>query len=91
MTRAEYHNARRTIRDNGRYALCWMPADQARVMDAVTTAPKDPIAERADCYAAMGWSVNLAKSIARGNGAERFARKAYSIAEAVAKFEGGAA
>lgn len=89
MTRTQYRQARRLCRQNGRYALRWLPTDQARIMEAVMySKPTDPIAERADCYQTMGWGIHLAKSLALGNGAERFARKAYSAAQALAGFQG---
>lgn len=91
MNRTQYRTARRMIRDNGRYALRWLPADQAAAMNALLAKPNDLIAERADCYATMGWGIHLAKSLARDGGAQRFARKAYSAAQALAEFQGAAA
>lgn len=91
MNRTQYRAARRLARDNGRFALRWLPADQAAAMSAIIAKPNDLIAERADCYATMGWGIHLAKSLARDGGAQRFARKAYGAAQALAGFEGGAA
>ena len=91
MNRTQYRKARRLIRDNGRFALRWLPADQAEAMNALLAKPADLIAERADCYATMGWGIHLAKSLARDGGAQRFARKAYSAAQALAEFQGAAA
>ena len=91
MNRTQYRPARRMIRDNGRYALRWLPADQAAAMNALLAKPNDLIAERADCYALCGWCLQLAKSLARDGGAQRFARKAYSAAQALAEFQGAAA
>lgn len=53
MNRTEYRSARRLIRDNGRFALRWLPADQADVMDRLDTEARstDPLAERADILA----------------------------------------
>jgi hypothetical protein len=91
MNRTEYRQARRLVRENGRYALRWLPADQAAAMNALLAKTDDLIAERADCYATMGWGIHLAKSLARDGGAQRFARKAYSAAQAMAEFQGVAA
>lgn len=91
MTRTQYRQARRLIRDNGRFALNWLPADQAAAMNALLAKTDDLIAERADCYATIGWCLQLSKSLARDGGAQRFARKAYSAAQAMADFQGGAA
>ena len=91
MNRTQYRQARRLIRDNGRFALNWLPADQAAAMNALLTKPNDLLTERADCYATMGWGIHLAKSLARDGGAQRFARKAYSAAQAMAEFQGVAA
>lgn len=91
MNRTEYRQARRLIRDNGRFALRWLPSDQAAAMNALLAKTNDLIAERADCYATMGWGIHLAKSLARDGGAQRFARKAYSAAQALADFQGAAA
>lgn len=89
MNRTEYRRARRMCRDNGRYALRWLPKDHAQVMDAVMySKPCDLITERADCYSTMGWGIHLAKSLARDGAAQRFARKAYSAAQALAEFKG---
>lgn len=91
MNRTQYRQARRLVRDNGRFALRWLPADQAAAMSAIIAKPNDLITERADCYATMGWGIHLAKSLARDGGAQRFARKAYGAAQALAGFEGAAA
>ena len=92
MNRTQYRQARRMCRDNGRYALQWLPQEQAAVMDAVMfKKSNDLIAERADCYETMGWGIHLAKSLARDGGAQRFARKAYSASQALQEFQGGAA
>ena len=48
MNRTQYRQARRLVRDNGRFALRWLPADQAAVMEAVTAKTNDLLAERAD-------------------------------------------
>ncbi|MGK8203109.1 hypothetical protein ACRS8P_28130 [Burkholderia cenocepacia] len=48
MTRNDYKKARRPLRDNGRYALRWLPADVAAVMDRLMfTKTRDPLADRA--------------------------------------------
>ena len=91
MNRTQYRQARRLVRDNGRFALRWLPADQAAAMNALLAKPNDLITERADCYALCGWCLQLSKSLARDGGAQRFARKAYSTAQAMAEFQGGAA
>lgn len=91
MNRAQYRAARRLVRDNGRFALRWLPSDQAAAMNALLAKPNDLITERADCYATMGWGIHLAKSLARDGGAQRFARKAYGVAQAMAEFQGAAA
>lgn len=53
MTRQQYREARRLIRDNGLYALCWMKGEQFSAMDALVTiqASEDHLAERADIVA----------------------------------------
>lgn len=53
MNRTEYRQARRLIRDNGRYALRWMNAEAFAVMDALQTEQNsiDRLAERADIVA----------------------------------------
>lgn len=91
MNRTQYRQARRLVRNNGRFALRWLPADQAAAMNAVLAKPNDLLTERADCYATMGWGIHLAKSLARDGGAQRFARKAYGAAQALAAFQGAAA
>lgn len=91
MNRTQYRQARRLIRDNGRFALRWLPADQAEAMNALLAKPTDLITERADCYALCGWCLQLSKSLARDGGAQRFARKAYGAAQAMAEFQGAAA
>lgn len=91
MNRTQYRQARRLVRDNGRFALRWLPADQAAAMNAVLAKPNDLLTERADCYALCGWCLQLAKSLARDGGAQRFARKAYGAAQALAEFKGAAA
>lgn len=91
MNRTQYRKARRLIRDNGRYALRWLPKDHATVMEAVTAKTNDLLTERADCYATIGWGIHLAKSLARDGGAQRFARKAYGAAQSMAEFQGAAA
>ncbi len=46
MTRNDYKKARRLLRDNGRYALGWLPSDVAAVMDRVMfTKTRDPLAD----------------------------------------------
>lgn len=48
MTRNDYKKGRRLLRDNGRYALRWLPADVAAVMDRLMfTKTRDPLADRA--------------------------------------------
>ena len=48
MTRNDYKKARRLLRDNGRYALRWLPSDVAAMMDRVMfTKTRDPLADRA--------------------------------------------
>ncbi|AFN39099.1 hypothetical protein G167_gp55 [Burkholderia phage BcepMigl] len=53
MNRTEYRSARRLIRDNGRFALRWLPAEQRDAMDRIITErdSTDPLAERADIIA----------------------------------------
>ncbi|MBV8248478.1 MAG: hypothetical protein JO200_08495 [Comamonas sp.] len=54
MTRTEYHQARRLIRDNGRYALRWLPQAVRAEMDHLLfniQDGKDRLAERADIVA----------------------------------------
>ncbi|CAB3972286.1 MULTISPECIES: hypothetical protein [Burkholderia] len=54
MNRIEYRNARRLIRDNGRYALRWLPAEQRDALDHLMfniQDSTDQLAERADIIA----------------------------------------
>lgn len=52
MTKTEYRQARRLIRDNGRYALRWLGEEAARVMDVLVFGQQcDWLAERADIVA----------------------------------------
>lgn len=52
MNRTEYRQARRLCRDNGRYALRWLPKDHADIMGTVMfDHQKDHLAERADIIA----------------------------------------
>lgn len=52
MTKTEYRKARRLIRDNGRYALRWLGAEAAKVMDVLVYGQAcDWLAERADIVA----------------------------------------
>ena len=49
MTRTQYRQARRMIRENGRYALNWLPKDHAEIMETVFFEHHvDDLAERAD-------------------------------------------
>lgn len=48
MTRNEYRTLRKSIRENGVYALRWMDAHQAAVMLRLTRAPGDRLAQRVD-------------------------------------------
>ena len=43
MNRTQYRQARRLVRDNGRFALRWLPADQAAAMSAIIAEPNDLI------------------------------------------------
>jgi len=47
QTRTDYLAARRTLRDNGRYALRWMTADDAQTMRRLIDAPGDYLGWRA--------------------------------------------
>lgn len=48
MSKTDYKKARRLLRDNGRYALRWLPADQAAVMERLMfSKTRDELAERA--------------------------------------------
>lgn len=48
MNKPTYRASRRLLHDNGRYALRWLPADVAAVMDRlVFTKARDPLADRA--------------------------------------------
>ena len=72
MNKAQYRSARSLCRDNGRHALRWLPAAQAQVMDELMfSKTKDRLAERAECYRLMGWSVAIAKNMAMRNWALR--------------------
>lgn len=52
MTRTEYRQARRLIRDNGRAAIKWMAPHVADAMDVLTFGQgKDRLAERVDIVA----------------------------------------
>lgn len=53
MTRTEYRQARRLIRDNGRYALRWMTEAVSARMDQLLTIKDatDRLAERAEIVA----------------------------------------
>ena len=93
MTRTQYRQARRLIRDNGRFALRWLPKEHAAAMESVLFRhPQDNLAERANCYDALGWSFQLAKSIAQENGAiVRFNAKIREHKAAMSQFQGVAA
>lgn len=52
--RTEYHNARRMLRDNGRYALRWLPLATAQAMRDLLNAPGDILAERAQLLRDFG-------------------------------------
>ena len=49
MTRQEYREIRKLIKDNGRYALRWLTPEQFRIFDALLFIQDatDPLAERA--------------------------------------------
>jgi hypothetical protein len=52
VTKTEYREARRLVRDNGRYALRWLTGETLRVMDILLNGQaKDWLAERADIVA----------------------------------------
>lgn len=58
MNKAEYKTARRLIRDNGNYALCWLSKEKADVMIALITQPCDPLVYRANIIAdSVRWPV----------------------------------
>lgn len=64
MNRTQYRKARRMCRDNGRYALRWLPAEHARIMDTVMYArPIDQLAERVDTLRIIGYGQHLIKSM----------------------------
>ena len=48
MNRTQYRQARRMLRDNGRFALKWLDTKGREVMDALMGAERDKLAERAD-------------------------------------------
>ena len=52
MNRTQYRQARRMLRDNGRFALKWLDTKGREVMDALMDAlmgaERDKLAERAD-------------------------------------------
>lgn len=47
ITRREYKNARRLMRDNGRYSLRWMPERVAQVFRALLAQAGDDLQEKA--------------------------------------------
>jgi hypothetical protein len=51
VTRTEYHNARKLLSDNGRYALRWMPDRVRQVMARMWDAPVDQLREKAEFLA----------------------------------------
>ena len=52
ISKQEYRQARRLLRDNGKAAIGWMTPKHAEVMDALTFGQgKDRLAERADIVA----------------------------------------
>lgn len=52
ISKQEYRQARRLLRDNGKAAIGWMTPKQAKVMDALTFGQgNDRLAERADIVA----------------------------------------
>lgn len=52
MTRQQYRQARRLIRDNGKSAIRWLPADVAEKMDVLVFGQMDDyLATRADILA----------------------------------------
>lgn len=51
MTRYEYREARRLIRDNGFQAMKWLAPHVADAMDSLRFQMKDRLAERADIIA----------------------------------------
>ena len=52
ISKQEYRQARRLLRDNGKAAIGWMTPKHAEVMDALTFGQgKDRLAERTDIVA----------------------------------------
>ena len=52
ISKQEYRQARRLLRDNGKGAIRWMSPKQAEVMDVLTFGQgKDRLAERAEIVA----------------------------------------
>lgn len=52
ISKQEYRQARRLLRDNGKAAIRWMSPKQAEVMDVLTFGQgKDRLAERAEIVA----------------------------------------
>jgi hypothetical protein len=66
MTKDDYFAARRLIRDNGYFALQWLPETHGAVMERLRdqAQAKDVIADRAYWYKRMDWSIHLAKVLA---------------------------
>ena len=56
VPRSQYLNARRMLRDNGRYSLRWMSAEAAQIMSDLLNAPEDILAERAQILRDFGRS-----------------------------------
>ncbi|UEC03937.1 hypothetical protein [Burkholderia vietnamiensis] len=65
MNRAEYHEIRRMVRQEGLYALKWMSAEEQNVAHAIYCPPEDPLEVRAHLFRVMGWGIRLSTSIAR--------------------------
>ena len=47
MNSTQYRQARRLLRDNGTYALRWLPTSQAATMSALMSQRGDPLQDRA--------------------------------------------
>lgn len=93
ITRTQYKQARRLLRDNGKYALRWLEPEARQVMEMVVNNKDaiDPLAERAKAIAtwrAYGLTCSIYQTRAEIIICQQAATKGrQSRAEALAKYD----
>ena len=56
MTKAQYTKARRTVRDNGMFALRWLRMSEASVLLQLANQKPDPLAQKVEDKRIMAYA-----------------------------------